>query len=132
MEDLIKRKMGMIFAESRRSEIYERIFGPPEFNDEKTTHRILSPREGMDEFLENMERRKHAVRLTEDGNYIEVRDWDRPYNSFAYDIPMRECDNPIKMLGWALHMLEKTWITKDHVRLIIMAVCDKFGWRIFG
>ena len=35
-----------------------------------------------------------------------------------YNIPISKCDNMEKVLGWVIHLLEKSWVTKE--------IIDKF------
>lgn len=33
--------------------------------------------------------------------------------SQEYNIPLSKCDNMEKILGWVIHLLEKSWVTKE-------------------
>jgi hypothetical protein len=56
------------------------------------------------------------------------------FHDTGYRIDVRECDTPVKIVGWAFHMAEKTWMTPRLFRAFIRVACTAAGlpppWRL--
>jgi hypothetical protein len=48
----------------------------------------------------------------------------------TYDFEVSRCDTPLKLLGWLLHLGEKTWFTNDHQAGLICVVAKHYGWQV--
>lgn len=46
---------------------------------------------------------------------------------FEYNIPLKDCDTAEKILGWARHLSEKTWMTNDAMRDFLEISCGNAG-----
>lgn len=46
---------------------------------------------------------------------------------YEYNIPIKDCDTPEKILNWARQLAEKTWMTKDAMRDFLEIACKNAG-----
>lgn len=51
---------------------------------------------------------------------------------FDYDIEWHRIDSHQKLVGWILHLTEKTWWKKEHSVGLILVTQDHFGWPAGG
>ena len=43
-----------------------------------------------------------------------------------YPISLSQCNSHSEMVNWTLHLLEKNWITTDHIELLLLEIYQKF------
>ncbi len=67
-----------------------------------------------DQYLE--ESAKKEVFLDGDAIILDV--------SGRYEIALDRCDTPERLLGWIVHLCEKTWMTNAAMRRFIMLSAD--------
>lgn len=80
----------------------------------------------MDEILK--EHQEHMKRICSEDEYsITLRPED---GGFGYCIPWGRIDTPVKILGWIDHLLEKNWVTKDHIDYLITRATKRVNLEI--
>src|SRR5690242_18190129 len=45
----------------------------------------------------------------------------------TYRVPLSDCDTHAKILGWAIHLSEKIWISKDVLAHFMEIACEHHG-----
>ncbi len=73
--------------------------------------------------LNNLHGRQNLVVL--DGDYVLFR----TPNSWDYEIPVADLTSQYWIAEWVGHMAEKTWVSKDHLRIFasIIQTINKRG-----
>lgn len=61
-----------------------------------------------------------------DGNSIKL--YFTPEQKRCYEFDLSEIKTETKLIWWVCHLLNKGWITKDHIRLLI----KKSGLKTYG
>ena len=46
---------------------------------------------------------------------------------YEYNIPIKDCNTPEKILSWARQLAEKTWMTNDAMREFLETSCNQAG-----
>lgn len=116
---------------------------------------LQSQTRGLSESVEQMVRRSKAFKkwkkMSEELNnkdFLEIQDIeslvskrslariegdiicvDGPY---TYEIPLRDFNTPMNLINWQCHLMEKTWITIEHILDFTNLVCSHKGWDIHG
>ena len=78
--------------------------------------------EGFKKFVKHMEDLRKTVTVVDDHIVINVH--------YEYNIPLSRCNTHEKILGWAYHLTEKTWMSRDVLRYFIQVACHKSGLPI--
>lgn len=47
--------------------------------------------------------------------------------SYEYNIPLSGCATHAQILGWVVHLCEKTWITTEVLERFVKIACGKHG-----
>lgn len=68
---------------------------------------------------EDEERLAKQVSIIDDYIVINV--------SYEYNIPLADCATHAQILGWVVHLCEKTWMTKEVLERFIKMACGKHG-----
>jgi len=45
-------------------------------------------------------------------------------NSPIYEVPLFECDTHAKLIGWQMHLADKSWMTVDLLAAFTEMVCE--------
>lgn len=53
-----------------------------------------------------------------------------PTRSGEYEIEASRANTPEKLLGWLMHLSEKSWFTGDHLESLIATAAAHFGWNV--
>ena len=91
---------------------------------------VKSMAEIIPEWEKEMERRKEFCKRCriEDGYVVLTYDEKYP-NGSTYDIELERIDTHEKLIQWVMHLIEKTWVTKELIELFIYTVCNHFVWK---
>ena len=49
---------------------------------------------------------------------------------YEYNIPIEECDTPEKLLGWIVHLCEKTWMSTLVLERFARIAANQSGFEI--
>lgn len=60
--------------------------------------------------------------VTIDGDWIVID------VAYKYDIELSRCNTPEKILAWAYHLTEKTWMNTDLIAKFIEVAAEHIGW----
>lgn len=63
------------------------------------------------------------------GHYVLT---DPNMDGFEYDIQFSRCNTPEKLVSWIHHLLEKNWVTKDHISRLIYLASERNGFKKQG
>jgi len=53
---------------------------------------------------------------------------DLGFDETHYAIPLDRIAAPLQLLGWILHLSEKSWINAPRIAAVIQATCAHYGW----
>ena len=71
-----------------------------------------------------MERTSQAPLVTMDAEHIELL----TPSGYMYPIELSRISSPQQLIGWILHLSDKTWFTADHLRMLILLATKRQGW----
>lgn len=72
--------------------------------------------------------KKHHERLNE---IIQVKEGHIVINvEYEYNIALHRCDTLEKILAWAYHLTEKTWMTQEILRHFIAVACNEHNLNL--
>ncbi len=78
-----------------------------------------SEEDGFDRYRRHVEELARIVTV-KDGHIVV-------YVNYEYNIPISHCDTHAKILGWAHHLTEKTWMSTAILRYFIQVACRESG-----
>jgi hypothetical protein len=80
--------------------------------------------QGFEEYLEERQRLSRLIYETKDGIVLNVR--------CEYFIHKSNINTAEKILRWAVHLSQKTWMTKELVHYFILMACHIANIKAYG
>lgn len=74
--------------------------------------------------------RDTGIKVTKSRKAMTLR-WAK-WKKFPYDIPLEHLKTEGGILKWTLHLAEKSWVTREHLRDFIAAAMEVGGIDIHG
>jgi hypothetical protein len=74
--------------------------------------------------------RRLSVQCTIDRDFFVFKLEPDNDNSPIYEVPLLECDTHAKLIGWQLHLADKSWMTLDLLAAFTEMVCEHHNLSI--
>lgn len=96
-------------------------------SEERPSNNVRHILQTPSELIRIHEERKefHRSNCKVEGSYVTLK-----YSGYDYDIALSCIGTPERLLGWTLHLLNKSWFPSDGVPFFVKVVYNAKGWDI--